>query len=57
MTLITNGSAFIGNEDDFNVVFAIVIDTTGGNSDLNATNNQAVIPFSLESEANINIDM
>lgn len=55
MTVIVQRDGFVGNEDDFTVTVRIVSDTSNNSTDVNSSNNLVLVPFSVESESNINV--
>lgn len=50
-------NTFIGNEDDFTVSVEILVDTEDDNRDRNTTNNMQTIPFIVDSQANLGINL
>lgn len=57
MVLVVDGNTFNGSEGIFNATFSLDIDTSGSNTDLNFSNNQMIIPFSLSSASDINVQV
>lgn len=53
--MIVQRDGFTGNEDDFSVTISVVSDTSNNNTDTDVVNNEVLIPFSVESESNINV--
>ena len=57
MLILSLTSNFIGNEPDFDLELEILVDTMGLNMDVDTTNNVQMLPFTVESESGISVEL